>query len=90
MKKDYSITYVGDSNMNNVHHIGVECNGNYYSVIFGEYVNGGFFVIPNWNCGGDLSDLDDISWNTESINKGLRKKKDSKAIACAIADFCET
>ena len=49
---DYRISYIGDNNVGNVHHIGVDFNGNYYSVIFGKYVNGGFFSIPNWNCGG--------------------------------------
>ena len=39
---DYKISYIGDSKVENVHHIGVDFNGNYYSVIFGRYVNGGF------------------------------------------------
>lgn len=56
MSKKYSIDYVGDTRISNVHHLGIEYNGNYYSVIFGEYVNGGFFSIPNWNCGGELAE----------------------------------
>ena len=33
---DYRISYIGDNNVGNVHHIGVDFNGNYYSVIFGK------------------------------------------------------
>ena len=34
--KKYTISYVGDTNIFNIHHLGLEYNGNYYSVIFGE------------------------------------------------------
>ena len=64
-------------------------NGNYYSVIFGQYVNGGFFSIPNWSAGGEISDFDDVFWNAESIGKELKSKKAGKAIAKAIAKFAE-
>ena len=79
---DYRISYIGDNNVGNVHHIGVDYNGNYYSV-----VNGGFFSIPNWNCGGELATFDDIFWNTESIGRNLKSKKVAKVIAMAIAEF---
>lgn len=84
---DYKISYIGDNNVGNVHHIGVDYNGNYYSVIFGEYVNGGFFSIPNWNVGGELATFDDVFWNAESIGKSLKSKKSGEAIAKAIAKF---
>ena len=84
---DYEISYIGDNNIGNVHHIGVDFNGNYYSVIFGKYVNGGFFSIPNWNCGGELASYDDVFWNAESIGRSLKSKKAGKAIAKAIAKF---
>ena len=84
---DYEISYIGDNNVGNVHHIGVDFNGNYYSVIFGKYVNGGFFSIPNWNCGGELASYDDVFWNAESIGRSLKSKKSGKAIAKAIAKF---
>lgn len=86
---DYRISYIGDSSIDNVHHIGVDFNGNYYSIIFGKYVNGGFFSIPNWNCGGELATFDDVFWNTESIGRSLKSKRAAKAIAMAIADFSE-
>lgn len=84
---DYEISYVGDSNVGGVHHIGVDYNGNYYSVIFGRYVNGGFFSIPNWNCGGELSTFDDVFWNTDSISQAIKSKRVGKVIAEAIAEF---
>lgn len=84
---EYEISYIGDSNVADVHHIGINCDDNYYSVIFGQYINGGFFAIPNWNCGGELASFTDIFWNTESINKSLKKKKVARIIAQAIADY---
>ena len=86
---DYSINYIGDSNIGNIHHIGIDCDGNYYNVIFGRYVNGGFFSIPNWNVGGELAYFGDVFWNAESIGRSLKSKKAGKAIAKAIAKFAE-
>ena len=50
---EYKIAHIYDDSINNVHHIIVEYNGNSYSVIFGRYINGGFFSVPNWGVGGD-------------------------------------
>lgn len=86
---EYKITHVWDSNINDVHHITVEYNGNSYSIIFGRYVNGGFFSIPNWGVGGELSQFSDTFWNTESLSRVLKSKKAAKAIAVAIAEFSE-
>lgn len=89
-KVEFNISYNGDNNVGNVHHIGVDYNGNYYSVIFGKYVNGGFFSIPNWNCGGELATFDDVFWNAESIGRSLKSKKSGKAIAMAIKRYMES
>ena len=86
---EYKISYIGDSSIGNVHHIGVDYNGNYYSVIFGKYVNGGFFSIPNWGVGGELGYFNDTFWNEESISRVLKSKRAAKAIALAIAEFTE-
>ena len=86
---DYRISYIGDNKVENIHHIGVDYNGNYYSVIFGRCVNGGFFSIPNWNVGGELATFDDVFWNAESIGRSLKSKRVAKAIAMAIAEFAE-
>lgn len=85
----YKISYLGDRNIKNVHHIGIDYNGNYYSVIFGKYVNGGFFSIPNYEVGGELSDLGDVFWNEESLNRVLKDKKVAKVIALVISEFAE-
>ena len=84
---EYKISYIGDSNVNNVHHIGVDYNGKYYSVIFGRYVNGGFFSIPNMGVGGELSKFGDIFWNEESLCRTLKSKRVAKVIAQAIAEY---
>ena len=84
---NYKISYIGDNNVENIHHIGVDYNGNYYSVIFGRYVNGGFFSIPNWKVGGELGQFGDIFWNTESLSRVLKSEKAAKVIAMAIAEF---
>ena len=86
---DFKISYIGDNNVENVHHIGVDYNGNYYSVIFGKYVNGGFFSIPNWNVGGELGQFGDTIWNEESLSRVLKSKKKKKKIAMDIAEFAE-
>ncbi len=83
----YKISYLGDRNIRNVHHIGVDFNGNYYSVIFGKYVNGGFFSIPNFGVGGELSYFEDILWNEGSLSRALKSKRAAKVIASAIAEF---
>lgn len=84
----YKITYVGDSDISNVHHIGVDYGGNYYSVIFGRYVNGGFCSIPNWEVGCELATMEDIFWNAGAIGKALEDAKAGKIIAKAIATYC--
>lgn len=86
---EYEISYIDDSNVTDVHHIGINYDGNYYSVIFGKYINGGFFSIPNWNCGGELADFNDVFWNEESIYKSLKKKKAATVIADAIANYAK-
>ena len=86
---NYRISYIGDNNVGKVHHIGVDYNGNYYSVIFGRYINGGFFSIPNWNVGGELGEFTDTFWNEESLSRVLKSKKAAKVIAMAIAEFAE-
>lgn len=86
---EYRISYIGDDSINNVHHIGVDYNGNYYSVIFGKYVNGGFCSIPNFGVGCELSNFSDTFWNAESLGRVLKSKRVAKVIAMAIAEFGE-
>lgn len=83
--EEYEITFNGDKQVQNMHHIGMNYNGNYYSVIFGEYVNGGFCCIPNWGVGCELAQFSDIFWNTESIGRALDDFEAGRAIAKMIA-----
>lgn len=87
--ENYKITYIGDNSINNVHHIGIEYDGYYYSVIFGQYINGGFCSIPNWSAGCELSSFEDVFWNTESIQETLKKKEAAQVIARAIAEYSQ-
>ena len=90
-KKKYEINIIGDQEIRSVHHIGLSFDGNYYSVIFGKYMNGGFCSIPNWGVGCELSfDFRDLHWNENSLYKVLKRKGAAKAIAMAIAEFEES
>lgn len=84
---EYKISYIGDECINEVHHIGIDFNGNHYNVILGRYINGGFCSIPNLEVGCELSSFTDIFWNTESLGKVLKGKKVATVIAMAIAEF---
>ena len=86
---EYKISYIGDDSIKNVHHIGIDYNENYYSVIFGRYVNGGFFSIPNWGVGGELGYFNDTCWNEESLSRVLKSKRAAKVIVMAIAEFAD-
>ncbi len=83
--EEFEITFNGDRQVQNMHHIGMNYNGNYYSVIFGKYVNGGFCCIPNWGVGCELAQFSDIFWNTESIGRALDDFESGRAIAKMIA-----
>lgn len=84
---NYKIRYDYSKIVKDVHHISIDCNGFNYSVIFGKYINGGFFSIPNWNKGGELSSFDDVFWNTESITKALEDENAARSIAEAIKEY---
>ena len=86
---EYEIVYCGDSSIGDVHHIRVDYNGYSFGVIFGMYINGGFFSIPAWNAGGELGEFDDVFCNTESIGRSLKNRKAAKQIALAIAEYSE-
>ena len=81
------VTDYGNVSMSNVRHINIDYEGYSYHVIYGRYINGGFFSVPNWNVGGELAAFDNVLWNTESIARALKKKKVAKQIALAIATY---
>lgn len=81
-----NVSVVAKQPINYVRNIEVNYNGNYYNVIYGTHENGGWFSIPNWSVGGELSSFwNDTFWNTESISKckGISKKV-AKVIAESI------
>ena len=87
---NYEISYCGDNYIGDVHHIRIDYNEYSFGVIFGRYVNGGFFSIPDWNVGGELAAFNDVFWNAERIGKVLKNKKAAKQIALAITEHAIT
>ncbi len=85
----YKIVHIGDSGINDVHHIGVEHDGTYYSVIFGRYENGGFLSIPNMGIGSELAGFEDVLWNAGALGRTLKRKSATEAIVNAIADYAQ-
>lgn len=85
--KDFIIQH--EYQTSNVREISVVWNGNNYLVIYGKHINGGFFSIPNWGVGGELSShfTDDTFYNGEVIGRVLKSKRAGKAIAMAIAEM---
>lgn len=85
-KREYEITALYGTN--DVKEVSVDWNGHNFLVIYGKHVNGGFFSIPNWGVGGELSShfVSDVFGNTEYINRYLKNKKAAQQIAMAIAE----
>lgn len=87
---EYKISKIWND-ISDVHHITVDYDGYSYTVIFGKYINGGFFSIPNFNVGGELGEFSDVSWNEDSIYAALRDANAAKAIAKAIFEiYCKS
>ena len=45
----------------------VNAEGCSFHILFGSQCNGNFLCIPNWHTGCELSYLEDVFWNQESI-----------------------
>ncbi|MBQ6500219.1 MAG: hypothetical protein IJI87_02360 [Mogibacterium sp.] len=61
--------------------------GYYYHLIFGSQTNGGFLCVPNWFVGCEIADLDDVSWNMDSLldcDARVLEYEDASAIAWAL------
>lgn len=86
---NFKISYIGDESISDVHHIGIDCNGNHYGLIFGRYVNGGFCCIPDLGIGCELSDFDDVFWNEESLSRVLDDSALVNTIVTAIKTYTE-
>lgn len=65
----------------------LDAQGSSFHLIFGSQVNGNFLCIPNWQFGCELSDLDDRSWNLNSIlhSDSYLTYEDATAITWALS-----
>lgn len=54
--------------------------GTYFHIIAGEHRHGNFICIPNHDVGSELSDFQDLFWNTERLSR-LLKKVDAVTVA---------
>lgn len=45
----------------------ISVEGSQFHIIFGSHKNGSFLCIPGWHTGCELSCMDDVFWNHESI-----------------------
>lgn len=67
----------------------VVAEGYSFHILFGSQCNGMFLCIPNWRVGCELSYLDDVMWNHESI-MGRDESfgyENATAIAYALKEF---
>lgn len=67
--------------------MGLTARGYYYHLIFGHQTNGGFLCIPNWNVGCEIAELNNKSWNMDSLldcNGSLLEYEDASAITYAL------
>ena len=68
----------------------VEAEGYSFHLLVGSHIGGKFLCIPNWHIGCELSDLDDFTWNRESLlNAGSVLEYNSvTAIVKALSIMC--
>lgn len=72
-------------NATNEECLSIDFDGFNYLLIYGDYVNGGWFAIVNHGVSGDLSNATDVFYNSESIGRALNDFKAGKQIAEVIA-----
>lgn len=63
----------------------LEANGYSFHLLFGPQRSGNFLCIPDWQIGCELSHLDDVFWNKESIRRSANDIGDEEAAAIAHA-----
>lgn len=51
----------------------VEIGGNSFTVIYGQYINGGWCAIPNWKISCDVGEPDDIGYNGAALLKAFEQ-----------------
>lgn len=65
----------------------VEARGYRFHILFGSQSGGNFLCIPDWQLGCELADIQDLSWNINSIlhTGGRLDYEDATAIVYAMA-----
>ena len=64
----------------------VSAEGSRFHLLFGSQYSGNFLCIPDWHIGCELSYLNDVFWNQESIAESNHdfREEDVAAIAYAV------
>ena len=57
--------------------------GTYFHIIAGRHLYGNYICIPNHNVGSELSEFEDLFWNTERLS-GLMRKVDAVTVASGL------
>lgn len=76
--------------VSNANGFSIEGDGYNYLVIYGSYMNGGFFCITNHGIAGDLGDFSDTFYNAECIGNAVGDIETGKVIALAIKKMEES
>lgn len=86
MKKEVKTAeIVGEFKVGETHEISVDWNGYNYLIIYGSHINGWFAAIPNWDVCTEISEPDDVFYNTEKLSRALDNTNAGKALAEAIS-----
>lgn len=85
MKKEVKTAeIVGEFKVGETHEISVDWNGYNYLIIYVSHINGWFAAIPNWEVCTEISEPDDVFYNTEKLSKVLDNANTGRALAEAI------
>ena len=68
----------------------IECEvssmGNNFHILSGKHKYGRYICIPNWDVGTELSDLSDVFWNRERLEKYAKLNRlEASSIAFGLA-----
>lgn len=84
-KEIKSAEIVGEFAVGETYEISVDWNGYNYLIIYGSHINGWFAAIPNWETCAEISEPDDVFYNTEKLSKALDSANAGRALVEAIS-----
>ena len=67
----------------------VTARGFSYWLIVGEYTDGYYVCIPEWNAGSALGYLDDLHWNYGRLSRSM-SPCDAMSVVAGLRDFART